>query len=112
MCHLCDIKYFRVMTVKKILFTASFIIMSSVCNADNHINKDDIDMVLFTNSNKIIIKLVDGTSLQGNIVTKKTCPLNHNYHKIFFKDDLITNSLVVMRNNGFTTCKWENLTKI
>ena len=100
------------MTMKKILFTASFIIMSSVCNADNHINKDDIDMVLFTNSNKIIIKLVDGTSFQGNILTKKTCPLKQNYYKIFLKNDLITNSLIVMRNNGFATCKWENLTKI
>jgi|TARA_B100000886_G_scaffold114002_1_gene76679 hypothetical protein len=100
------------MTVKKILFTASFVLMSLVFKADDHIKKDDIDKVLFTSSNKIIFKLIDGTSLQGNIVTKKTCPLNHNYHKIFFKDDLITNSLVVMRNNGFTTCKWENLTKI
>ena len=86
--------------------------MSLVFKADNQIHKDDIDKVLFTSSNKVIFKLIDGTSLQGNIVTKKTCPLNHNYHKIFFKDDLITNSLVVMRNNGFTTCKWENLTKI
>ena len=86
--------------------------MSSVCNADDHINKDDIDMVLFTNSNKIIFKLVDGTSFQGNILTKRTCPLKQNYHKIFFKNDLITNSLIVIRNNGFATCKWEKLTKI
>ena len=100
------------MTMKKILFTASFILMSSVCKADNHINKDDIDMVLFTNSNKIIFKLVDGTSFQGNILTKGTCPLKQNYHKIFFKNDLITNSLIVIRNNGFATCKWEKLTKI
>ena len=98
--------------MKKILFTASFVLMSLVFKADDHIKKDDIDKVLFTSSNKIIFKLIDGTSLQGNIITKKTCPLNHNYHKIFFKDDLITNSLIVMRNNGFTTCKWENLTKI
>ena len=100
------------MTVKKILFTASFVLMSLIFKADDHIKKDDIDKVLFTNSNKIIIKLVDGTSFQGNILTKKTCPLKQNYYKIFFKNDLITNSLIVMRNNGFSTCKWENLTKI
>ena len=98
--------------MKKILFTTSFILMSLICKADNHINKNDIDMVLFTDSDKIIFKLVDGTSFQGDILTKKSCPLKQNYHKIFFKNDLITNSLVVMRNNGFTTCKWENLTKI
>ena len=98
--------------MKKILFTASFILMSLFCKADNHIHKDDIDMVLFTSSNKVIFKPVDGTSFQGNILTKKNCPLNQNYHKIFFKNDLITNSLIVMRNNGFTTCEWENLTKI
>ena len=98
--------------MKKILFTTSFILMSLICKADNHINKNDIDMVLFTGSDKIIFKLVDGTSFQGDILTKKSCPLKQNYHKIFFKNDLITNSLVVMRNNGFTTCKWENLTKI
>ena len=98
--------------MKKILFTTSFILMSLICKADNHINKDDIDMVLFTDSDKIIFKLVDGTSFQGDILTKKSCPLKQNYHKIFFKNDLITNSLVVMRNNGFTTCKWDNLTKI
>ena len=98
--------------MKKIFFTASFIFMNLICNADNHINKDDIDMVLFTNSNKIIFKMVDGTSFQGNVLTKKTCPLKQNYHKIFFKNDLITNSLIVMRNNGFATCKWEKLTKI
>ena len=86
--------------------------MSFICKSDAQINKDDIDIVLFTNSNKIIFKLVDGTLFQGNILTKKTCPLKQNYHKIFFKNDLISNSLVVMRNNGFTTCKWENLTKI
>jgi len=100
------------MAVKKILFTASLILMSFIFKADDHIKKDDIDKVLFTSSNKIIFRLVDGTSLQGNILTKKTCPLNHDYHKIFFEDDLITNSLIVMRNNGFTTCKWENLKKI
>ena len=98
--------------MKKILFTTSFILMSLICKADNHINKDDIDMVLFTDSDKIIFKLVDGTSFQGDILTKKSCPLKQNYHKIFFKNDLITNSLIVMRNNGFTTCEWENLTKI
>ena len=86
--------------------------MSLICSPDNHINKDDIDMVLFTNSNKIIFKLVDGTSFQGNILTKKTCPLKQNYHKIFFKNDFVSNSLIVMRNDGFTTCKWGNLTKI
>ena len=100
------------MTVKKILFTASFVLMSLVFKADNQIHKDDIDKVLFTSSNKVIFKLVDGTSFQGNILTKKNCPLNQNYHKIFFKNDLITNSLIVVRNNGFTTCEWENLTKI
>ena len=98
--------------MKKILFTTSFILMSLICKADNHINKDDIDMVLFTDSDKIIFKLVDGTSFQGDILTRKSCSLKQNYHKIFFNNDLITNSLVVMRNNGFTTCKWENLTKI
>ena len=41
--------------VKKILFTASFILMSLFCKADNHIHKDDIDMVLFTSSNKVIL---------------------------------------------------------
>ena len=86
--------------------------MSLISNADNHINKNDIDMVLFTNSNKVIFKLVDRTSFQGDILTKKTCPLKRNYHKIFFENDLITNSLLVMRNNGFATCKWGNLTKI
>ena len=100
------------MTVKKILFTASFILMSLICKSDSHIKKDDIDKVLFTGSNKIIFKLIDGTSFQGNILTKKTCPLKQNYHKIFFKNDLITDSLIVMRNNGFTTCRWDNLTKI
>ena len=98
--------------MKKILFTASFVLMSLVFKADDHIKKDDIDKVLFTSSNKVIFKLVDGTSFQGNILTKKNCPLKQNYHKIFFKSDLITNSLIVMRNNGFTTCEWENLTKI
>ena len=98
--------------MKKILFTASFILMSLFCKADNHIHKDDIDMVLFTSTNKVIFKLVDGTSFQGNILTKKNCPHKQNYHKIFFKIDLITNSLIVIRNNGFTTCEWENLTKI
>ena len=98
--------------MKKILFTASFILMSLFCKADNHIHKDDIDMVLFTSSNKVIFKLVDGTSFQGNILTKKNCPLKQSYYKIFFKNDFITNSLIVMRNNGFTTCEWENLTKI
>ena len=86
--------------------------MNLICKADNNIHKDDIDVVLFTSSNKVIFKLVDGTSFQGNILTKKNCPLKQNYHKIFFKGDLITNSLIVMRNNGFTTCEWENLTKI
>ena len=100
------------MTVKKILFAASFVLMSLIFKADDHIKKDDIDKVLFTSSNKIIFKLIDGTSFQGNILTKKTCPLKQNYYKIFFKNDLITNSLIVMRNNGFATCKWENLTKI
>ncbi len=98
--------------MKKILFTVSFVLMSLFCKTDNHIHKDDIDMVLFTSSNKVIFKLVNGTSFQGNILTKKNCPLKQNYHKIFFKSDLITNSLIVMRNNGFTTCEWENLTKI
>ena len=98
--------------MKKILFTASFIVMGLICKADNHIHKDDIDMVLFTSTNKVIFKLVDGTSFQGNILTKKNCPHKQNYHKIFFKNDLITNSLIVIRNNGFTTCEWENLTKI
>ena len=98
--------------MKQILFTASFILVSLIFKADDHIKKDDIDKVLFTNSNKIIFMLVDGTSLQGDILTKNTCPLKQNYHKIFFKDDLISNSLVVLRNNGFTTCKWGNLTKI
>ena len=86
-----------------------FGLLQSLADALKYIFKE---IIIPASSNKIIFKLVDGTSLQGNIVTKKTCPLNHNYHKIFFKDDLITNSLVVMRNNGFTTCKWENLTKI
>jgi len=104
--------FLKIMTVKKILFAASFILMSLISNADNHINKNDIDMVLFTNSNKVIFKLVDGTSFQGDILTKKTCPLKRNYHKIFFENDLITNSLLVIRNNGFATCKWDNLTKI
>tara|TARA_Y100000992_G_scaffold231798_1_gene162886 strand:+ start:735 stop:1037 length:303 start_codon:yes stop_codon:yes gene_type:complete len=100
------------MKMKKILLTASFILMSLFCKADNHINKDNIDMVLFTSSNKIIFKLLDGTSFQGEIITKKTCPLKQNYHKIFFKNNVITNSLIVIRNNGFATCRWENLTKI
>ena len=98
--------------MKKILFTASFVLMSLVFKADDHIKKDDIDKVLFTSSNKIIFKLLDGTSFQGEIITKKTCPLKQNYHKIFFKNNVITNSLIVMRNNGFATCRWENLTKI
>tara|TARA_X000000950_G_C13908720_1_gene658099 strand:- start:235 stop:537 length:303 start_codon:yes stop_codon:yes gene_type:complete len=100
------------MTMKKFLLTVSFTLMSLICKADNHINKDNIDMVLFTNSNKIIFKLLDGTSFQGEIMSKKTCPLKQNYHKIFFKNDVVTNSLIVMRNNGFATCKWKNLTKI
>ena len=104
--------FLEIMTVKKILFAASFILMSLISNADNHINKNDIDMILFTNSNKVIFKLIDGTSFQGDILTKKTCPLKRNYHKIFFENDLITNSLLVIRNNGFATCKWDNLTKI
>ena len=45
------------MTVKKILFTASFVLMSLVFKADDHIKKDDIDKVLFTSSNKIIFIL-------------------------------------------------------
>ena len=81
------------MTVKKILFTASFVLMSLVFKADDHIKKDDIDKVLFTSSNKIIFKLIDGTSLQGNIVTKKTCPLNHNYHKISLRMILLQTHL-------------------
>ena len=52
--------------------------MSLLCKADNHIHKDDIDMVLFTSSNKVIFKLIDGTSFQGNILTKKNCPLKQN----------------------------------
>ena len=33
------------MTVKKILFTASFVLMSLVFKADDHIKKDDIEEV-------------------------------------------------------------------
>ena len=98
--------------MKKILLACSFALMSLFCNADNHINKKDITTILFTSSNKIIFNLNNGTSFRGDILTKKTCPIERNFHKIFFEDDVVTNSLIIFKNSGFVTCKWDNLTKI
>ena len=73
--------------------------MSLFCKADNHIHKDDIDMVLFTSSNKVIFKLVDGTSFQGNILTKKTALLNKTITKFSLRTILLqihSSSCVIM----------------
>ena len=93
------------------LFISALLLVGFTANADHHFSKSDIKNILFTDNNTIIFELNNGDFFEGVVLTKRTCPIKRNYHKIYFTDDLVGNSFVIMDASGLKTCKWGALEK-
>ena len=88
------------------------LLISGPALADNHINKSDVDKVIFTKYNEIFFQLKDDSVYRGDIIRSNKCDFKRKNHYRYVFNDRIHNSFRVEHNYGFSTCKFRNLEKI
>ena len=88
------------------------LLISGPALADNHINKSDVDKVIFTKYNEIFFQLKDNSVYRGDIIRSNKCDFKRKNQYRYVFNDRIHNSFRVEHNYGFSTCKFRNLEKI
>ena len=87
------------------------VLFSSITvQADNHIDKSEIDKVEFTET-QIFFKMKNNSIYKGDIVRPRHCPIKPKGVKYGFNDK-INNEFVVYHKSGFNTCRFKNMEKI
>lgn len=88
------------------------LLISGPALADNHIEKEDVDKVIFTKSNEIFFQLKDESVYRGDIIRSNRCDFKRKNHYRYVFKDRIYNSFGVEHNEGFSTCRFTNLEKL
>ena len=88
------------------------LLISGPALADNHIEKEDVDKVIFTKSNEIFFQLKDESVYRGDIIRSNRCDFKRKNHYRYVFKDRIHNSFGVGHNEGFSTCRFTNLEKL
>ena len=88
------------------------LLISGPALADNHIEKEDVDKVIFTKSNEIFFQLKDESVYRGDIIRSNRCDFKRKNHYRYVFKDRIRNSFGVEHNEGFSTCRFTNLEKL
>ena len=97
--------------MKKFLLVIGFTLLSCIVHSNADFKSADITDISFTN-NQIIFQLSNGKTLVGNVLTKKSCPTNRLFHKIYFENEKISNFFKIESASGIKTCKWDGLKQI
>ena len=88
------------------------LLISGPALADNHIDKVDVEKVVFTKSNEIFFQLKDDSVYRGDIIRSNRCDFKRKTHYRYVFKDRIHNSFRVEHNEGFSTCRFSNLEKL
>ena len=88
------------------------LLISGPALADNHIDKEDVDKVIFTKSNEIFFQMKDESVYRGDIIRTDRCDFKRKNHYRYVFKDRIHNSFGVQHNEGFSTCRFRNLEKL
>ena len=88
------------------------LLISGPALADNHIDKEDVDKVIFTKSNEIFFQMKDESVYRGDIIRTDRCNFKRKNHYRYVFKDRIHNSFGVQHNEGFSTCRFRNLEKL
>ena len=88
------------------------LIISGPALADNHINKTDVEKVLFTKSNEIFFQLKDNSVYRGDIIRSNRCDFTRKQHYTYVFEDKIHDSFRVEHSEGFSTCTFRNLERL
>jgi hypothetical protein len=88
------------------------LLISGPALADNHIDKTDVDKVIFTKSNEIYFQMKDESVYRGDIIRSNRCDFKRKQHYRYVFNDRIHNSFGVQHNEGFSTCRFSNLERI
>lgn len=88
------------------------LLISGPALADNHIDKTDVEKVVFTKSNEIFFQLKDDSVYRGDIIRSNRCDFKRKQHYRYVFKDRIHTSFKVEHSEGFSTCRFRNLEKI
>ena len=88
------------------------LLISGPALADNHIDKKDVEKVLFTKSNEIIFQLKDDSVYRGDIIRSNRCDFTRKQRYTYVFEDRIHGSFSVEHRGGFSTCRFRNLERL
>ena len=88
------------------------LLISGPALAGSHIDKEDVEKVLFTKSNEIIFQLKDDSVYRGDIMRSNRCDFTRKQHYTYVFEDRIHGSFRVEHRDGFSTCTFRNLERL
>ena len=91
--------------LKYALVSALFLV--GFAQADQHIDKSDVNKVYVMKDNTLIFELKDESYYKGDILTPD-CKRG----KIYFESKSINNTYKIVQPNGFKSCRFSKLERI